>query len=343
MKNNILYYPTIDIPNEDWIRNAIIYWDEISSIVPMNYEDNPFRDYSPNIQYLKDNGIFRPIKPETLFHSPNYNCIENFELEFLEIIESRDFNQVKIPGTRLYIRVHNQKMDIHRDKMNPNRTFEIHNDKVSNNLFQSLVDRELVDREIIDSEWVKVESKTALLYMSLLAKYIAEIDKESTTIGTNHYTYQLLNFNVNSRHDNISCFSTGLNNVLPTPTLNVSFENIIDFKRKRKDELLKFRKEITDFENSISKSETLKEVKFHMIDFSEKIELEVNELNKCFKDSRILTISKSLKSLISIKSPTLLSSLAVYAGKATQLANLPFRYTMAGLSVMGSVELFHSL
>ncbi len=340
MKRNILYYPTIDIPNEDWIRNAIIYWDEISSIVPMDYENRPVRDFSPNIQYLKDNGIFRPIKPETFFNSPNNN-IENFELEFIEIIESPEFNRVRIPGVR-YSRIHNQKMNIHRDKLNKKQTFEVHNDKVSNNILQILADRELVDKETISSEWVKVESKTALLYMSLLAKYIAEIDKEATSIGTDHFSYELLNFNSNSRHNNISCLNTNLNNVLPTPTPNIPFEKIIDFKRKRKDELIKFRKEITDFENNISKAESLKEVKSVMIDFSEKIELEVNELNKCFKDSRILTVSKSLKSLISIKSPTLLASLAVYAGKATQIANLPIGYTMAGLGVMGSIELFHS-
>jgi hypothetical protein len=341
MKRNILYYPTIDIPNENWIRNALIYWDEISSIVPTDYKNNPVRDFSPNINFLKDEGFFRPIRPETLLESNDFNAIENFELEFIEIIESREFDRVIVPGTR-YSSVHNRKMRIHRDKLNPYQTFEIHNDKVSNNLVQSLLDRELVERDTIDTEWVKVDSKTALLYMSLLAKYIAETDKEATTIGTDHYSYELLNFNANSRHNNISCFSTDLNNVLPTPTPNVSFKKIIDFKNKRKDELLKFRMEITGFENNISKAESLKEVKSHMIEFSEKIELEINELNKCFTDSRILTVSKSLKSLISIKSPTLLASLAVYAGKATQVANLPFGYTMAGLGVMGSVELFHS-
>jgi hypothetical protein len=341
MKRNILYYPTIDIPNEDWIRNALIYWDEISSIVPMNDEDSPVIGFSPNISFLNDAGIFRPIRPETLFNSTDYKSIESFELEFLEIIESREFNRVRIPGTR-YSDVHNRKMGIHRNKLNPNESLEIHNDKVSNNLFMSLVDRGLVERETIDAEWVKVDSKTALLYMSLLAKYIAELDKEATTIGTDHYSYEILNFNANSRRDNVSCFSTDLNNVLPTPTPNVSFEKIIDFKKKRKDELLKFRKEITDFENSISKAESLKEVKSHMIQFSDKIELEVNELNKCFKDSRILTVSKSLKSLISIKSPTLLASLAVYAGKATQVASLPIEHTIAGLGLMGSIELFHS-
>ncbi|MFL0122928.1 hypothetical protein V2611_14125, partial [Tenacibaculum maritimum] len=196
MKRNILYYPTIDIPNEEWVRSAVLYWDEISSIVPMDYEGKPVRNYSPNIQYLKHKGVFRPIKPETLFESPNINVRENFELEFLEIIESPEFKRVRPPNTR-YSVIHSKKMDIHRDKLNVQQTFKIHNDKVSSNLLNHLLDRELIVRETIEEEWIKVDSKVALLYMSLLAKYIAEIDKESTIIGTDHYSYELMNFNSN--------------------------------------------------------------------------------------------------------------------------------------------------
>ena len=29
-----LYYPTIDISNEEWLKTAILYWDEINTIVP---------------------------------------------------------------------------------------------------------------------------------------------------------------------------------------------------------------------------------------------------------------------------------------------------------------------
>jgi hypothetical protein len=30
-----LFYPTIDIQNEDWLKTAILFWDEISTIVPL--------------------------------------------------------------------------------------------------------------------------------------------------------------------------------------------------------------------------------------------------------------------------------------------------------------------
>jgi len=332
MKRNILFYPTIDIPNETWLRNAIIYWDELSSITPMISRDIPVKSFSGNIQYLKDEGIYRPINPNILLNSSNLTSIESFKTEFTDIIDSRDFQRIRVPNERF--------SNIHREKIETPDS-EIHQDKVSYGLLQILENRGLIKNETIDSEWINVDSKTALLYMSLLAKYIAEIDKEATTIGTDNYTYEKLNFTKN-RNDNISFLNTGLNNVLPTPVSNVPFEKIIKFKNKRKNELLKFRNEITKFENSLSKSESIKEMKHHMVEFSERIEIEVNELNKIFKDSKILTIANSLKSLISIKSPTLLVSLAVYAGKASQIANLPIDNTIIGLAVMGSIELGHS-
>ena len=64
-KRTILYYPTIRIPTTIWLRQALLYWDEIASIVPRDYEDNAFDPYTPEIQYLKSEGQFRPIRPET--------------------------------------------------------------------------------------------------------------------------------------------------------------------------------------------------------------------------------------------------------------------------------------
>lgn len=36
-----LYYPTIDIPEEGWLKSAILYWDEIQTIVPSSFQ-NPY-------------------------------------------------------------------------------------------------------------------------------------------------------------------------------------------------------------------------------------------------------------------------------------------------------------
>lgn len=35
----LLYYPTIDIPSPGWIRQGLMYWDKIGSILPDSYDE----------------------------------------------------------------------------------------------------------------------------------------------------------------------------------------------------------------------------------------------------------------------------------------------------------------
>ena len=65
MAQTILYYPTINIQDGTWLRNAILYWDEVSSIVP--YENYP--DFSPELLYLQELGVYKAVYPRNLFFS----------------------------------------------------------------------------------------------------------------------------------------------------------------------------------------------------------------------------------------------------------------------------------
>ena len=65
MAQTILYYPRINIHDGSWLRNAILYWDEVSSIVP--YEN--YEDLSPELLYLQNLGVYRAIYPQDLFFS----------------------------------------------------------------------------------------------------------------------------------------------------------------------------------------------------------------------------------------------------------------------------------
>lgn len=54
MFNAALYYPTIDIWNEAWLKSAALFWDRIETIVPES-EDKPYHRRSTQI--LQDEGI----------------------------------------------------------------------------------------------------------------------------------------------------------------------------------------------------------------------------------------------------------------------------------------------
>lgn len=49
MNRTILYYPTINIPNDEWLRHALLYYDQVSSIIPQNWENESLIQLSPDI------------------------------------------------------------------------------------------------------------------------------------------------------------------------------------------------------------------------------------------------------------------------------------------------------
>jgi len=57
------------------------------------------------------------------------------------------------------------------------------------------------------------------------------------------------------------------------------------------------------------------------------------------EDSRVATIAGSLKTIFSVKSPTLLGTAGVVAGHATKITELPIEWAAAGLGIMGLVEI----
>src|SRR5438045_1960124 len=83
----ILYYPTIAIPTAgSWIRSALLYWDNIASIVPRSYDDfkdeNAVARYEPEIEMLYEEGCVLPVNPDLLVRD-DYPAARKFEDEVL--------------------------------------------------------------------------------------------------------------------------------------------------------------------------------------------------------------------------------------------------------------------
>lgn len=329
----ILYYPTIDVPTNNWLRHSLLYWDEISSIVPQSW-DNNFRDnLSPDINYLIDQGQFRSIKPDALIEEgENWELLQMFEQEFKDTILS--------PSFQTFIKqkpFSQSKLHINKVKKS-NMVSRIHRNKTSNNIFYFLEDLGLATNRNQD-EWLLLESHTALIYMSLLAKYLAEVDKKQTTIGTDLGIYEKFNFKKVNEKDGFPVVSFNLNNVLPTPTKNVPLEKILDFKRLRKDELLNFRKILMDFQGKISKAKSNQELKEITVSFKENIQGGMKALEKTIKDYKLETRYKCLKSLINLKSPTFLTSAVAIADEKYNFLNVPISIKIVGLSAISFIEL----
>ena len=150
-----LYYPTIDIKNEDWLKTAILFWDEINTIVPESIK-NPYEENST--QYLFDEGVLKPI-----IVRPDFDFIEDLTTDVINHINSSE-------GFQLLTQGHGNSF-IHREKMprDVQRLFEIYEEKLP-----YFLQHQLQNYFASNNGWIKLDSNFAAFYMTLLANKICE-------------------------------------------------------------------------------------------------------------------------------------------------------------------------
>lgn len=325
MKRTALYYPTISVPTGSWLRSTLLYWDEFASIVPQDYERKTLIPFSPEVEFLRGENEFRPIRPDVLMIDGHYEKVQIFEKEIKSRVQAPAFQDHLSNGQR------------HLDA-------RIHVDKVSESFFNDFLNPAgLARRDDDDYNWLLFERRTALLYMSCLAKYLAELDQEATTPSTDCPLYERLSLYALQPEEGFSCLDVQLRNILPVPRQDVALSDILVFKRRRRQELLKFRELVDEVNSDLAKAESPAEFKGAFISMGEKLERGVDELKILLDDSRLATFSSTLKSIISVKSPTLLTIAAVAAGRVTKVADLPIGWTAAGIAILGSIEVSHLL
>lgn len=320
----ILYYPTIDVPNGSWLRHALLYWDEVSSIVPEDYEGNLLNDLSPEVQFLISEGEFSPIRPEDLMS--HWENLQKFESEFLGIV-----------GNPLYNAFVQQNIYGASKKNTEERHWSrIHRNKTSDSLFRALAQKGLAKRHD-DSDWYKFETNTALLYMSILAKHLAGVQKKSTVISTDYAVYEALNFRQGTREQGAPVVNFNLNKLLPVPIDNVPFEKILDFKRQRKDNLIRFRKIILDYQNKISNAESDKHITESITDFKEELTLGLKDLTKAMRSSKMNSRLKNLRSLLNLSKYPILAIGGDYIEQEFKLP--PMSISLSSVGLTAAVEL----
>jgi hypothetical protein len=331
MNRTLLYYPTIKIPTASWLRQGVLYWDEVSSIVPMDWEDRSLINLGRDIHYLMAEGQFRPIRPEDLiFKSVNHMELRQFEQEFKTLVASNEFLQYlsrKYGGAI--------EADL-RSKISFD--YQVHRNKTSQGLCEFLDSQGLIQNDV-PGDWIYFEPTTALLYMSLLAKYLADIDTEYTTISTDRAIYNEFNFKRALPGSGFPVVSVDLKNVLPVPRFDVPFETIVDFKRKREDNLINFKKHLSDFQSKISNAKSQAELKEHLVNFQDTLAAGVLDLSAVLKDSKIEYGFKTLKSLTTLKSPIVIGAVASVANTISETVNIPLALNIGGLGAMAAIEL----
>jgi hypothetical protein len=316
LKSTILYYPTIDIPNTDWLRRVLLYWDEIGSIVPRNYAGENSIEFSPEVAFLYDEGVFRPFDPLMLIRQPELHT--NFEEELFSILESDQFRKLMMNSQKA------KKSQIHRDK-------------VSDMLFERLIGLGLASRGR-SRDWLHFENTTAHVYISLLAKYLSQADTQVTIPGTDRDIFQNLLYR-SPEESGIAGISFSLLNSLPMPREDVSFEAIIDFKNENEMDLLRFRKQIHKFQHDLQYAESDTHVREIVQTYQQDIRLGLDDLVPRFIENGLPVIFGSLKTIVNLSSPTLWGGVLTLANVVTQKIDIPLRYEIAGLTVSGLIQI----
>jgi hypothetical protein len=328
-KRTILYYPTCSIPDSKWLRQALLYFDEVASIVPSNVNGwteevgEALVPLTPDIELLQGEGEFRRVPPELLFLR-QHGVQRSDELlhEFKQAINSEPFRQL-LPA------------------LEDRRYTELHRDKLSEQCVGYLENQNLIkfDEQLPGyREWLLVEEHTALLYMSLLAQALADVDHELTVTGTDLPVYDRLVFYETSPDNGFACLATRFFDVLPVPRDDVPFSRILRFKRKKKGELRHFREKIDELQKRLATAREQRELTEILAQSSNSLQVELDDLTQQLHDERIPIILGSIKSLMSVQSPTTWISALALAGPLVGVHVATASLALPVLAVAGTVE-----
>lgn len=290
MAQTILYYPTINIQDGTWLRNAILYWDEVSSIVPYK----GYEDFSPELSYLKNLGVYSPIYPHDLFASGYANDfyhsvikrIEGYERSIAKKHNEAQNDQVrsyksKIPAPALYELIHYRKLPWNIMKLFGERRFVTGNNT---------------------DEWVEIDSKIAHIYMRTLAEYSIKCANKDIVLGTDTsaHSREIYGRIRNQPSLQTQCCQISLEKCLPQPSMDVSYEDILDFKARRRDELREFRSKIRELETNLYNADSPELIKHYEAQFVESWEQCAKDFYRVLKESRITFFLNSFVSLVAL-------------------------------------------
>lgn len=275
---SILYYPYISVRDGEWLRNAILYWDEICTIVP----SVEFSALSPELQYLESVGCYRPIVPKDVFTLGKPREFAEAATRYFNNGFSREDypdyfqNRQTLYDPSLHSLLHYRKL--------PTKTIDL---LLSHGIQP--------DRD----GWITMPTTTAINYMKLLAEFAAKYDKADMVVGTDSIRHLRQLYPNRAKYNRNEALSVVFNNCFPIPSADVGYEELLDFKRQRKDELSELWEKIRELETTISNSQDIFQIKSELLRFRNSWEQELERSTTLFTEKRIPLVFGSLRAFIS--------------------------------------------
>jgi len=330
-----LYYPHINLTNKNWVKHALLFWDNISRIVPQSVEPSDGEDI---IKIKYESGFIKDYRPERWDIS---HAFQNFGEELRTILESDRFFHDRFfereRHRRDYIRDYRERRRFFSEMVQSSGTY-IHVEKMDTRLKEYLFDIGIaVPGEREWEDWVKIDNEIGLLYMTYFAKSISK--NKSLPIVTdieNSFSASLyFESSINSDYRSQFEYKLGhllIETIVPKNINDVPLDKILDIRRKYDEERTAFFNEISNLSNSITEIDNKSALSDALNHHSKLIKKETKSLEKLYNTHKIETVNKFL----SISIPTTIVSLAGLVPAAT-----PF--IMAGGVLMGLISAANSV
>jgi Family of unknown function (DUF6236) len=349
MLGSALYYPHIDIDDPQWLRSAVLYWDEIKTIAPSSVR-KPYRNNDTKILWKE--GFLEPLRcdlsPEVLDtlgrrvvslmdrgwnedsisrEDPNASVMihaEKFGHEIRQNFDVAHIHPEKLsPELRSIAleaglaRMHGSKMSPHlRELMHELEFVAMHPGKMSPHLFD-LMDRfgRHSDR---DGEWLLVDSQFAAAYMSALAALLAKesdlaaLTNEDRAMGVN--LHALLEDVKPSSGANKSgaLVSFMMETIKVDPDTKI--EKLLKFRRNREHQLAELSAQFDDLSAKMGSCETDRELEAEAKKtYVNKIRPKLESLKQELSDNWVQSVWEGMtRSVMVAAAPT--TALAYFTG-----------------------------
>jgi len=278
-----LYYPTIDITNAEWLKNAILFWDEISTIVPFSIS-NPYQQ--DTTRYLADEGILKPI-------------IVNPKLDIVKDLTSDTVNYLNTnEGFELLTQQGRRHSTIHPDRLSGDlgHLFDIHPDKLP------YIIQNYLEQTLTTGGFFRVNPGFADFYMTLLANKICQI-KSVALLTDNNLTSNLTDkvrldnqVAIKSGNDKRIRLAQGLLTNLIIQGIKVdpssTLQDIVKFRQKHRDELGLFRTNIAKLTQNVSQEKPFEAIRQEVEDiYNDEFLPAYNNFKKALSGSGIKWVS----------------------------------------------------
>ena len=151
--SSALYYPYIEVKSERWLRSAVLFWDEIRTIVPESIRD----PYSSNTaRALSDAGVLVPVKVAS-------------RMEEVEGLTDSVLDYLTDPSAAPLLLGQSSRARIHPEKLSPflNDLVRIHPEKLPYMM------EDYLRSSLQDDGFYSVPRGFADFYMTLLASKLA--------------------------------------------------------------------------------------------------------------------------------------------------------------------------